>query len=339
MKKLILTLSALLCAAALGAQMMPDSTVQVIAYWEVGDKMDYTYVEKLFDLDAEGNETLTMSSTQSLHLEVVEKTDSTYTLQYHTENIDLGDLTPKLTARENAAMPDIVYRIRTNHLGTFLGIVDIDQSRESVLQRLPVIAKASMRNLSPADRKKIKEEDLVEMLKQKYSSNEVLAAAVSAVVSPLLFYHGARLDTTGTYHLKMKFASLLYSGGTTELENNFAVDPSLTDEYSVIIRSEAVGDEKDLLPMILDRTFANLKQTQGLVDDDYNDFLDAMDEELLENPIKASFEEYTTEEIDLDTGWPLQWIYDRIEKFSQGGTFRGLRFSRELVLEDKIGGE
>ncbi len=339
MKKLILTLSALLCAAALGAQMMPDSTVQVIAYWEVGDKMDYTYVEKLFDIDAEGNETLAKSSSQTYHFEVVESTDSTYTLQFFADNMDFGDQTPKLTARESASVPDMIYRFRTNHLGTFREIVDIDRSREILLQRLPIAAKAAWRNLSPADRKKIKEEDVIEMLRQQYDSDEVLVSTAAALVSPMLFYHGVRLDTTGTYHLKMKFASLLYSGGTTELENNFAVDPSLTDEYSVIIRSEAVGGEKDLLPMILDRTFANLKQTQGLVDDDYNDFLDAMDEELLENPIKASFEEYTTEEIHLDTGWPLQWIYDRIEKFSQGGTFRGLRFSRELVLEDKIGGE
>ena len=339
MKKLILTLSALLCAVALGAQMMPDSTVQVIAYWEVGDKMDYTYVEKLFDLDAEGNETLARSSSQTYHFEVVESTDSTYTLQFFADNMDFGDQTPKLTARESASVPDMIYRFRTNHLGTFREIVDIDQSREILLQRLPIAAKAAWRNLSPADRKKIKEEDVIEMLRQQYDSNEVLVSTAAALVSPMLFYHGTRMDTTGTYHLKRDYASLLFSGGTTELENYFAVDPSLTDEYSVIIRSEAVGDEKDLLPMIRERAFANLKQTQGLIDDDYNDFLDAMDEELLENPIKASFEEYTTEEIHLDTGWPLQWIYDRIEKFSQGGTFRGLRFSRELVLEDKIGGE
>ena len=339
MKKLILTLSALLCAAALGAQMMPDSTVQVIAYWEVGDKMDYTYVEKLFDIDAEGNETLARSSSQTYHFEVMESTDSTYTLQFFADNMDFGDQTPKLTARESASVPDMIYRFRTNHLGTFREIVDIDQSREILLQRLPIAAKAAWRNLSPADRKKIKEEDVIEMLRQQYDSNEVLVSTAAALVSPMLFYHGTRMDTTGTYHLKRDYASLLFSGGTTELENYFAVDPSLTDEYSVIIRSEAVGDEKDLLPMIREQAFANLKQTQGLIDDDYNDFLDAMDEELLENPIKASFEEYTTEEIHLDTGWPLQWIYDRIEKFSQGGTFRGLRFSRELVLEDKIGGE
>ena len=40
-KPILSTLLALLGAATLSAQMMPDSTVAITAYWEVGDKMDY----------------------------------------------------------------------------------------------------------------------------------------------------------------------------------------------------------------------------------------------------------------------------------------------------------
>ena len=67
--------------------------------------------------------------------------------------------------------------------------------------------------------------------------------------------------------------------------------------------------------------------------------LDAFDEEIHSNPVSASFEEYVTEEIHLDSGWPIQYLYDRYETIAQGDSFRGIHLTRELVPEEKIDGE
>ncbi len=269
MRKLLLTLSALLCAAALGAQMMPDSTVQVIAYWEVGDKMDYTLVEKVFDLDAEGAETLRTSASENIHFEVVAATDSTYTLQVRVdERSDQG--------------PDAALEFVTSHLGAFL--------------------------------------------------------SGDAAFSSLLFFHGARLDQDRSYALELPYTQILGSG-TATLENRFQVDRELTDDYSVVLRSETEADEKQLLPLVRNQAFALLQEREGLTDEDYNDFLDAFDEEIRTKPVKAYFGEYITEEIHLGTGWPLHWVFDRYVEFSQGKTYQGVHITREIVPEDKIGGE
>ena len=47
-------LAALFVPGTLSAQMMPDSTVQVVAYWEVGDQMEYIYTEHKYEIDADG---------------------------------------------------------------------------------------------------------------------------------------------------------------------------------------------------------------------------------------------------------------------------------------------
>ena len=42
MKRIITITAALLTALGAAAQMMPDSTVQIVSYWQVGDKYAYT---------------------------------------------------------------------------------------------------------------------------------------------------------------------------------------------------------------------------------------------------------------------------------------------------------
>ena len=98
MKRILFVLLCILLAApGLGAQMMPDSTVQVVANWEVGDRMDYTLLERQYTFDAEHNETQTSSTSQTLRFEVVDATDSTYTLSLRLDDIsDPGDETPLL---------------------------------------------------------------------------------------------------------------------------------------------------------------------------------------------------------------------------------------------------
>ena len=177
MKKLLLSFSAaLLAAASLSAQMMPDSTVQVVAYWEVGDKIDYTMTERVYRMDEEGNETQTSSVSEALHFEVTEATDSTYTLRVRVDERSGGE-------------EELTLRILTSNLGTFL--------------------------------------------------------EGEAALSPLFFYHGARLDMDKTYTLELPYTNIFGNGAVT-LENRFQVDRELTDEYSVVLRSEAEADEKPL---------------------------------------------------------------------------------------------
>lgn len=41
MKRTVISLFAICASVFAGAQMMPDSTVQIVAYWSKGDKISY----------------------------------------------------------------------------------------------------------------------------------------------------------------------------------------------------------------------------------------------------------------------------------------------------------
>lgn len=46
-------LAALLVPGKASAQMMPDSTVQIVAYWNVGDRVDYLISQESYDINDE----------------------------------------------------------------------------------------------------------------------------------------------------------------------------------------------------------------------------------------------------------------------------------------------
>jgi hypothetical protein len=268
-KPILSTLLALLGAATLSAQMMPDSTVAITARWEVGDKMDYTCITRTLQMDADGNETPLMSSKEALRFVVAEATDSTYTLNIHVEALEGEQKSAEL-------------QMLTNRHGTFLG--------------------------------------------------------GEAILAPMLFFHGAQVDTTGSYTFQQPFSGIIGTG-TVTLDTHFEVDSALTDEYSVVMRMETEADETQLRLLLRDYMFSRLLAAGEATDEDYDDFLDQFDEEIHANPIKAFFGEYVTEEVELSTGWPLQWIYDRYVEISQGEIYSGIHLVREISPEDKIGGE
>lgn len=57
MKRIITITAALLMALSAAAQMMPDSTVQIVSYWQVGDKYAYTCERSSKEVDAQGDTT------------------------------------------------------------------------------------------------------------------------------------------------------------------------------------------------------------------------------------------------------------------------------------------
>ena len=338
-KNLIALLCILLAAPTLSAQMMPDSTVQVVAYWEVGDRMDYTLLERQYTFDAEHNETQISSSSQTLRFEVVDATDSTYTLALRQDEIlSIGD-NIEYTEKEKAALKtDTPLLFKTTHLGVLLGIENLDERLEEFRQMLPIYTDAAWRNLTPDQRKNTTRKDLENLLGGLLGTEEALSKSFLDDVTPLFFFHGTRLDTTQVYSYEQDIPGIL-GDVTITLPTEFRVDPELSDDYSVVIRMETEGDEEQLLPFLRDFYFTIYKQATGATDADYESFKIGYDEGIKKNPVKAFIGQYITEEIHLGSGWPVQWVFDRYVELSQGEQFQGMHVTREIFPEDKIGGE
>ena len=114
MKKFMTIFVSALLGFAANAQMMPDSTVQFVAYWNVGDKYQYNFESIDKEVDANGDTTIVKQSYEVIEFEVVAKTDESYQIKMTTleeENSDpQGKLIDKifiLTGSAAQLFPDI----------------------------------------------------------------------------------------------------------------------------------------------------------------------------------------------------------------------------------------
>ena len=172
-------LAALVVPGKASAQMMPDSTVQIIAYWEVGDQVDYTSLKREYDIDAEGNETQKSSSSETVHFEVVAATDTSYTLKVTYDDIfDIRTSEFSLTDEELASLPNPAYLIRTDEFGTFQGIENMEELTAAFQSAAPIISKAFERSIG-SDGKEV-----IDILVQEMTSPDVITRSVISDIAP-----------------------------------------------------------------------------------------------------------------------------------------------------------
>lgn len=81
MKKTAIFLLAICCSVFAEAQMMPDSTVQVVAYWSKGDVISYDCAVTQYTIEADGTKKADYSSSETRTIEVIDADDSSYTLR------------------------------------------------------------------------------------------------------------------------------------------------------------------------------------------------------------------------------------------------------------------
>lgn len=319
-------LAALLVPGKAAAQMLPDSTVQFVAYWEVGDSADYTITEKKYAVGENEEETQTAFNTRTLHVEVIAATDSTYTLaitQDDPTGFELGFVTKP---EDQAALPKLTYTIETSEFGAFRGLDEDADLYAKTRQSAPALAKAYYNNLS-AESKAIfqTEQSFTDYIVSMFEDSGYLNQLCIKDVSDLLFYHGAKLDTSRTYSYSDNF--LLSIGATVDMDVEFKVDSELTDEYSAVVRRIKDGSE-NMYGAVLDFLYTMQADEEDALS--YDEFRKEYEKEMFKEAAEFRLEEYTTEEIHLDTGWPIQFIYDFYNVATTTGEVKGTHVYRQI---------
>ncbi len=328
-------LAALLVPGKAAAQMMPDSTVQIVAYWEVGDSVDYTITEEKFSIGQNEEETLVSSFSSLLHIEVVDATDSTYTLSVTNDNLLGSVLGLVLSPEDRAALPRLNYRVKTNELGVFLRMEDEDEFYGRLQQIIPSLTKGYYRSLAK-DSKAIfpTEKSFADFMKGKLEDPTYLIKLCARDISDLLFFHGSRLTLGDTYSYDDQYATII---GTVPMTVCFWADQELTDEYSAVLYKSADGNE-GMRKLLQDFVYKlQVEEPDAL---SYEDFCEQFEKDV---NLEARLEETLSEEVHLDTGWPIALYYD-IESVAadvEDGTVKGNHTSRKikLVTEEEEGGD
>ena len=127
----ILAAAFILPATEANAQLMPDSTVQITAYWQKGDQMTYDY--RSTECLVEDGDTVRLRSYSDIRtIEVIDATPTRYTLRIsnhrHFEQDPIAQMIYGLEQREGLNVPLI---IETSLDGELLCVVNAAQIVEA----------------------------------------------------------------------------------------------------------------------------------------------------------------------------------------------------------------
>ncbi len=235
MKRLFVLCTLIMAFISGYAQIMKDSTIQVVAYWNLGDKYKYKYHSQAYTV--EGNDTIWGDKTDELFtIEVVDSTANGYILEYRCLE-DVHDMVDKTTQAILQPIMDkykgLPYRFSTNQHGAFQDLAnweEIQQAMDSIM----VDIKAGLHNYYlegakkegldsiPAEAKQ-QIEAFIDHIFGQMKSKEWTLVGMDYIISPL-FYHGARLDLNREYSYKQKYVSPWIPTDMVEADESFYID-------------------------------------------------------------------------------------------------------------------
>ena len=292
------------------AQMMPDSTVQVCAYWHKGDRAAYECKSTTVTIGKDGTETTSKAASETRIFDVLDETENSYILQTSYKDVFSSDLSLNVGAQVlNQAAESIVIQTQTNEFGTLQKVVNLEDLTEAMKRTIPISVDAV---LAKQDKNALKElgltrQGLIDTFTDLLCRPETIVTACMDDVAPLLLYHGARLRLGQEYSVKQELKSPFpNTTGTLPIDLRFWVDEEFTDSSFVLIRSYFQVDSDALMPFLREYV---LFATQSVTPDNIqpDEIEKEVDKGIAESHMRATMEQFTITEIHLDSGWTTQW--------------------------------
>ena len=292
------------------AQMMPDSTVQVCAYWHKGDRAVYECKSTTVKIERDGTETTSNAASETRIFEVIDETEKSYILQTSYKDVFSSDLSLNVGAAVlNQVAEGVVIQTQTNEFGTVQDIVNLEELTESMKRTIPLSVDAA---LAKHDKNTLKElgltrQGLIDTYTDLFCRPETIVTACLDDVVPLLLYHGARLQLDQEYSVKQELNSPLpNTTGKLPIDLHFWVDEEQSDSSFVLIRSYFQVDSDALMPFLRESVLAATK-TVLPADLSLDEMEKEIDKGIAESHMQATMEQFTATVVHLGSGWTTQW--------------------------------
>ena len=265
MKKVIVVSAlAMLAAFSAGAQMMPDSTVQVIAYWDKGEKVMYKVENSTKQIYKSGEEKVLSSSSEKDCFEVVDQTDTSYILRLTMKDVVTSSLDDPLDPKW----------------------------RDEFIKQ-----KGHKLNSKQKERLKA----LTGGLATQIGDPDALYNNTVPTLTNMLFFHGLRLDTAKVYNVNTKIDNIL--NHSFDAEQSFWVDPAQSDTTFVVIKGVASLGNDTLMPYLEESVMGRLRESTA-DEDEFNQSWEQWLQEAVDTHLQVTFDKYWLWVIHLPSGWP-----------------------------------
>lgn len=253
MKKFTLFSLLNLCIMALFAQInMADSTVQVVSYWDKGEKQNYTITLEKIKLKGEDTTSKELIS-YDVEVSVTGATKNSYTVQWDYKNFktnDKNELTQELS-KINKNM-QVIYK--TDEMGGFIEVINWKEIRAYNQKAIAVLRKKF--GTAPEIEKMLKQ------IENSFSTKEAIEAASIKDIQQFHSFHGGKYKLHEEISDKIKVPNVL-TNIPFDADYSLYLDEINETDNNYIIRSSQVVDSTQLM----DATFqflSNLAKSMNI---------------------------------------------------------------------------
>lgn len=330
LQNLCLLLCLLIDIPVAQAQIMPDSTVQICAYWTPGDKYAYRMRKENFKVNEKGDTTVVHRISELRTFEVLSQTKDRYRVQitygeYKTDEKNEQIVNDAVVA---ATGPRIV-EFETDETGSFIDITNADALTAKAQASVKPATEALWKRMSAEERKVMRKNKFERLMTRRFSDSPALIETLKNDIKRILFFHGMRFDSAEVYYFKEFFPPI--KGGRDSLtgQTRFWVNSKLTDTYSALCNSYGTADATWAATQILmasdDPKGPSQKRRDSIA--------------AKMKGMRVLMEQYSSEEIHLDTGWPLHLLFERTLTLSNDESktkaVSGSRSTLDIVIGEK----
>ncbi len=312
MKRLFTITFSVLMALNAAAQMLPDSTVQIVSYWQVGDKYAYSCERSSKEVDAKGDTTSREYSIETKEFEVIGMTDDAYQIKLSYKDSEYSN-------EFNQAIHDIMETVgdnsvlfSTSRTGSLKSIDNLPHLLALYEKAMEPLAELVMQSLTPEELEGFDVKGYTQQLISAIANPQSIQTAILDDIGRLFFFHGARLQPGETYSMEEPLNFILPGMEQMTAETKLWAEKDLTDSYSAVCRTytdATIGDEsmKSAISDQINMTYDHFEMTDSL----RTELGNTTDDVIAQTDLKAVWKQYTSEEIHLATGWPISYYQDK----------------------------
>lgn len=209
---------------------MPDSTVQVCAYWQAGDRYDFDYNESKYTVRA-GDTTRIHTLYERRTIEVVSATRDTYLLEITYGDYRHSDPEAQrihdLCLRTAGQLPPL--RVETDQTGSFRRIVNLDEWSDLMRRIVRPVSDMLWEESSEEVRKALPRGKFRKLMERQLADPETLGRSCREELGRLLYFHGVRFPIVEEMAGEEAFLPLT-GGEAVQAQTRFWLDEELSDE-------------------------------------------------------------------------------------------------------------
>lgn len=177
--------------SVLRAQIMPDSSVQICAYWTPGDKYAYEAREEKFKIDDQGDTTLVYRQSERRVFEILSQTKDRYKIRLTYGDYMTTDKEDQLVhdAIVSATGPCVV-EFETDETGSLLGIANLETLVAQAEASVEPAVRVMWETIPSAERKNFPKKNFRKYMARTLSDPSVVINAVNDDLGRMFFSMG-----------------------------------------------------------------------------------------------------------------------------------------------------